>query len=77
MACLIIAIFVKKYFLDNENIPNAVNIEFVGNRVFDYIIVGAGTSGSVLAYEISKNTNKSVLLIEAGENFNALSIVPS
>ena len=40
------------------------------------VIVGAGTAGSVLAYELSKNTNYSVLLIEAGGIFGTLASVP-
>ncbi len=68
---------VLKYVFDYEYIPNKVYIEDVENRAFDWIVVGAGTSGSVLAYELSKNTNDSVLLIEAGGIFNFLSVVPS
>jgi choline dehydrogenase len=35
---------------------------------FDYVIVGAGASGCVLAYRLSENPNISVALIEAGGN---------
>lgn len=48
--------------------------------VFIYLIcyskVGAGTVGSVLANRLSVNPNISLLLIEAGGQFGALSTIP-
>lgn len=59
-----------------EYIPNLVSIESVKDMHFDYIIIGSGTAGSVLAFELSVHSNYTVLLIEAGGIFNFLSIVP-
>ncbi|XP_025832466.1 neither inactivation nor afterpotential protein G-like isoform X3 [Agrilus planipennis] len=46
------------------------------NDKYDYIIVGAGTAGCILAAKLSENSNRTVLLIEAGSEFNRISKIP-
>ncbi|KAJ6589202.1 alcohol oxidase [Mycena capillaripes] len=38
----------------------------VGNKTFDYVVVGGGTSGLTVAVRLSENPSVSVLVIEAG-----------
>ena len=45
-------------------------------QVFDYVIIGAGSAGSVIANRLSENSKNSVLLIEAGRGEHPFAQMP-
>ena len=46
-------------------------------NTYDYIIIGAGSAGCLLAKRLTENPQKRVLLIEAGKNDNYIWISES
>ncbi|XP_014209005.1 neither inactivation nor afterpotential protein G [Copidosoma floridanum] len=46
------------------------------DREYDYIIVGAGTAGCVVASRLAENSNAKVLLVEAGSTIQIVSRIP-
>lgn len=63
-------------YLSSENMNNLISIDEATKMEFDYIIVGGGTAGCVLASKLSVNEDAKVLLVEAGGMFGPLAMVP-
>ena len=63
-------------FLSYESIPNSMSLQKARKYIYDYVVVGGGTAGCVLANRLSANENVTVLLIEAGTTFGPLALVP-
>ncbi|KAL1739980.1 GMC oxidoreductase-domain-containing protein [Schizophyllum fasciatum] len=45
-----------------------VQLDQVADKTFDYVIIGGGTSGLTVAARLSEDPNKSILVLEAGED---------
>lgn len=49
----------------------------MSHDIFDYIIIGAGAGGATLAYELSRRTNDTILVLESGgPDFDPLIHIP-
>ncbi|KAJ6636432.1 Glucose dehydrogenase [FAD, quinone] [Pseudolycoriella hygida] len=59
----------------NRQVENQSNGGY-GISEFDFVIVGAGTAGCVLANRLTENPDWKVLLIEAGQSENLLMDIP-
>lgn len=78
-AAVIIAILIPHLVKDWDDSTGISQFDFWTpiDHVYDYIVVGAGSSGAVIAARLSENPYLSVLLIEAGSDGTFITDVPA
>ncbi|XP_046744791.1 glucose dehydrogenase [FAD, quinone]-like [Diprion similis] len=72
----LLILLLRPDIVDKDNRVRIVPTEELPNQ-FDFIIIGAGTAGAVLANRLTENTNWTVLLLEAGGDERLIYAVPA
>lgn len=63
-------------YLKTNNFNETIRDTNVFRREYDFIVIGSGSGGSVVANRLSEIPEYNVLLLEAGEEENSISDVP-
>ncbi|XP_046744790.1 glucose dehydrogenase [FAD, quinone]-like [Diprion similis] len=71
----LLILLLRPDIVDKDNRVRIVPTEELPSQ-FDFIIIGAGSAGAVLANRLTENTNWTVLLLEAGGDERVISDVP-
>ncbi|XP_066150109.1 glucose dehydrogenase [FAD, quinone]-like [Euwallacea fornicatus] len=76
----VIAVYFFGIFLHYALLVSDVFYTFIPieeNEIFDYIVVGGGSAGSIIANRLAKNSKDTVLVLEAGKDISDLLHIPS
>ena len=77
LAAALTAIIGFSPFAKNGNpVSLGDNKRYKSGQRYHYIVIGAGTTGSVIASRLSENPRIRVLLLEAGKEANFISDIP-